>query len=77
MLSQAEMEDIKLEDKSQQKFELNSELEEDGAEKTNSGHRSLMSQNDASDELFDVPDSGEVIDFDHLENGWFPEVSQE
>lgn len=73
----AEMEDIKLEDKSHQKFELNSELEEDGAEKTNSGHRSLMSQNDASDELFDVPDSGEVIDFDHLENGWFPEVSQE
>ena len=71
------MEDIKLEDKSQQKFELNSELEEDGAEKTNSWHRSLMSQNDASDELFDVPDSGEVIDLDHLENGWFPEVSQE
>jgi hypothetical protein len=32
-----------------------------------------MSLNDASDELFDVPDSGEVIDFGHLENGWFPE----
>ncbi|KAJ6322967.1 hypothetical protein OIU77_012739 [Salix suchowensis] len=36
-----------------------------------------MSLNDASDEFFDVPDSGEVIAFDHLENGWFPEVSQE
>jgi hypothetical protein len=33
MFSQAEMEDIKLEDKSQQKFELNSDLEEDKAEK--------------------------------------------
>jgi hypothetical protein len=36
-----------------------------------------MSLNDASDELFDVPDSGEVIDFGHLENGWSPEGSQE
>jgi hypothetical protein len=77
MLPQDEVEDIKSEDKSQQKFELNADLEEDEAEKTTSGRRSLMSLNDASDELFDVPDSGEVIDFGHLENGWFPEGSQE
>lgn len=77
MLPRDEVEDIKSEDKSQQKFELNADLEEDEAEKTTSGRRSLMSLNDASDEFFDVPDSGEMIAFDHLENGWFPEVSQE
>ncbi|KAG6765217.1 hypothetical protein POTOM_029241 [Populus tomentosa] len=77
MLPQDEVEGIKSEDKSQQKFELNADLEEDEAEKTTSGRRSLMSLNDASDEFFDVPDSGEMMAFDHLENGWFPEVSQE
>ncbi|KAJ6350043.1 hypothetical protein OIU78_006265 [Salix suchowensis] len=77
MLDQAAVEDIKSEDISQQKLELNADLEEDETEKTNSGRRSLMSLNDASDEFFDVPDSGEVIAFDHLENGWFPEGSQE
>jgi hypothetical protein len=36
-----------------------------------------MSLNDASDEFFDFPDSNEDIDFDLLENGWYPEKSQE
>jgi hypothetical protein len=77
MLPQDGMEDIESEDKGQQKFEQNADLKEHEAEKTNSGRRSLMSLNDASDEFFDFPDSNEDIDFDLLENGWYPEKSQE
>ncbi|XP_061975208.1 protein ENHANCED DISEASE RESISTANCE 2-like [Populus nigra] len=77
MLPQDGMEDIESEDNGQQKFEQNADLKENEAEKTNSGRRSLMSLNDASDEFFDFPDSNEDIDFDLLENGWYPEKSQE
>ncbi|CAK7325457.1 unnamed protein product [Dovyalis caffra] len=77
ILPQDEKEDIKSEDKGQQKFQQNTDFKEDEAEKPNSGRRSLMSLNDASDEFFDVPDSSEGVDFDILENGWFPEESQE
>jgi hypothetical protein len=77
MLPQDGMEDIESEEKGQQKFKQNADLKENEAEKTNSGRRILMSLNDASDEFFDFPDSNEDIDFDLLENGWYPEKSQE
>ncbi|KAF9674883.1 hypothetical protein SADUNF_Sadunf10G0173500 [Salix dunnii] len=77
MLPQAEMEAIETENKSQHKFEQNADLKENEVEKINSGRRSLMSLNDASDEFFDFPDFNEDIDFDLSDNGWFPEKSQE
>ena len=77
MLPQAEMEAIESENKSQHKFEQNADLKENEAEKINSGRRSLMSLNDASDEFFDFPDFNEDIDIDLSDNGWFPEKSQE
>ncbi|KAJ6720260.1 ENHANCED DISEASE RESISTANCE-RELATED [Salix viminalis] len=77
MLPQAEMEAIESENKSQHKFEKNADLKGNEAEKINSGRRSLMSLNDASDEFFDFPDFNEDIDFDLSDNGWFPEKSQE
>ena len=77
MLPQAEMEAIESENKSQHKFEQNADLKGNEAEKINSGRRSLMSLNDASDEFFDFPDFNEDIDIDLSDNGWFPEKSQE